>query len=178
MVLMKYCILWKLLTFPDFISKVNFTLTWDVWTLRSNQLCLITYFGSKHGSEYCTCVSSQESPLRQVLIIPIFQMRKQRCHKGNKLIQGLTGNGGVRKRLVLIIQSPHSELNSTDSKQRYWRKLKCVIEIRILDSRPKYLGFHMSGLATTPYIPNKEIWWKAEKGNSLHGRNTPWQKAK
>jgi hypothetical protein len=29
-------------------------------------------------------------------------------------------------------------------------------ETRILDPRPKFLGFHMSGLVTCPNMPNKK----------------------
>jgi hypothetical protein len=39
---------------------------------------------------------------------------------------------------------------------------------RILDPRPKLLKSHMPGLATGPYIPNKEVMVKAEKG-LFHG---------
>jgi hypothetical protein len=37
-------------------------------------------------------------------------------------------------------------------------KLPGDVEIRVLDPKSKLLGFHMSGLVTHPYKPNKETW--------------------
>jgi hypothetical protein len=41
-------------------------------------------------------------------------------------------------------------------------------ETGVLDPRPKLLGFHMLGPVTHPYLPNKETWKRAEKGDLLH----------
>jgi hypothetical protein len=43
------------------------------------------------------------------------------------------------------------------------------IKTGVLDPRPKILDFHMSGLTTHSYIPNKETWRIAEKGDLLCG---------
>jgi hypothetical protein len=41
--------------------------------------------------------------------------------------------------------------------KRTWVKLSPEIESRAeLDPWPKFLGFHISGLGTHPYMPNKE----------------------
>jgi hypothetical protein len=43
------------------------------------------------------------------------------------------------------------------------------IETGVLNPRPKLLEFHMPGPATYTSTPNKEAWWRTEKGYLLHG---------
>jgi hypothetical protein len=49
-------------------------------------------------------------------------------------------------------------------------------ETGVLDPRPKLLEFHMLGLVTHPYTPNKEARWRARK-DLLHGSDMPWEEA-
>jgi hypothetical protein len=49
----------------------------------------------------------------------------------------------------------------------WWSRVS--LEIRVLGLRPKLLEFYLSGLATHPYMPNKETWWRTEKGGLLCG---------
>jgi hypothetical protein len=38
-----------------------------------------------------------------------------------------------------------------------------VSSFKVLDTRPKLLGFHIAGPATGPYAPDKETWQRAKK---------------
>jgi hypothetical protein len=39
----------------------------------------------------------------------------------------------------------------------------CGFETGVLNPRPKFLGFHMSGPTTNPYMPKKETRWRQRK---------------
>jgi hypothetical protein len=47
-------------------------------------------------------------------------------------------------------------------------------ETRVLNPRPKLLGFHMSGPATLSHAVSKEAWGREEKGKF---QDKPWEEA-
>jgi hypothetical protein len=53
--------------------------------------------------------------------------------------------------------------------------MDCECEARVLESRPELLGFHMSGLATCTFMPNKR---RQRKKNYYMAQVMLWEEAK